>query len=704
MKEKIDYSQSPSMDNLAEGIAAHFLNPSIKPPISVGIAGECGSGDVVTSLMTKIEAHLLLTAAQAAFPLKDFNRKKGTDLSGNDGRIVKDSNGEQRLSEKGKRIEKGVTNFWLKQNPGEDKAKEQVQVDREHKKKEQETALVQFLEKYRPEHEAVFKSLACMELNQLVKDPEHKSNEKSPEIANESNETSLEIARVLTVKFSAGHYTGTLEACDGLVFEITKSIEKSMTRAQRWSTRCRNNRQSFFTKIDLLIPVIIFAVIYAAWMFIERFDFTKLKSGTIPAFVIAIGASALKKSVSFYNWKQVSGFVSDHFSSHKSKQQYGQQQTVISKIKFLKEEIGRKPYPVFSLITGEKFKIWRCFKDEKIENTCVPKFGSAPHKQLRIIVFLTGLNRYEDSAIVQVLQSLNTVLKACEINFVLALDKTIIRRALKTSSQQEDADHFISQIIKLPVTILHPTVTLLHTAVKTNSEMQENTANDIEKQLPSANEISTANDLKCKMQLLSKRVTQVRDISTMKNNDEEITFGRLNCFAREISGLHQNYMKYHKFAWNVISQTMGHATNTSWQWDKELVAWIFICSQWRGEMNILIQDWHDHVDVNEEDEKIKQEPSLKEIVANYIKKQPDAKEKEKNAADSKDKGNKEADSKEEEKETENILNGDLQGWKSLHKALDKVQDVSMNGIQCFQHFRFHCNAGYLNRPLELSSN
>ncbi|XP_057833379.2 uncharacterized protein LOC131044137 [Cryptomeria japonica] len=676
--------QTPSSDDLAQCIAAHFLNPNIKTPITVGITGGCSEG--VTSLMNKIEAHLLVTAAQAAFPHKDFS---------GEGMI-------RALSEQGKRIANGVVHLLAQQKPGEYIAKEQ------------EKALVQFLEEYRPEHEAVYKSLACIELKQLVKEPEHESKEKSlvkdpehdrkeksavkdPE--RDSKEKSREIPRVLTVKFSARDYRGTLEASDGLQVEIAEAIEISMTRAQRWTTRCRHNRQSLFDIFDLLIP----ALVFAAWTFIDRFNVSKLKYGAIPASVIAFAASALKKFRTFCNWKQVSKFVNDHLKSRKS-DQYGQQQTVISKIKFLKKESGKKPWPVFSFFSGENLKTLTCLLEEKIEKTPVPKYGSAPHEKLRIIVFLEGLEHYEDSVIVRVMQSLSTLVKACEINFVLALDKNIIRKAFKSSSQKEDdADYFISQIIELPVTLLHPAV-----ESEINSEMQGNTINDIEKQL-----ISRSESKKC--------VSRVQDMSMMTNNlEESVTFKKLNCFAREISGLHQNYIKYHNFARNVISQTMDPATKTSWQWDKELVAWIFICFQWRQEINILIQDWHAYIDVKDKIGETKQEPSLKEIVANYIKHQVDSKENKKNAIDAKEKEKKEFDSEEEKKEKwnklkvmfsfgdavfnfeENQFHGNLPRWKSLYKALSQVQDVSMKGIQCFQHFRFHCDTGYLNLPRDLS--
>ncbi|GLJ53182.1 hypothetical protein SUGI_1133400 [Cryptomeria japonica] len=178
------YDQSPSIDELAEGIAAHLLNRNTKTPITVGIAGECGSD-------RRESTPLLLTAAQAAFPLEDFNGKKDTELSEkserieegvdfphndiNGGQPLRDEDKRKQLSKKGARIKDGVANLLVKQNP------EQIK----------EKALINFLEEYQPNQEAVYKYLACLELNQLVKDKEHESKEKSPVIL-----------RVLTVNFS----------------------------------------------------------------------------------------------------------------------------------------------------------------------------------------------------------------------------------------------------------------------------------------------------------------------------------------------------------------------------------------------------------------------------------------------------------------------------------------------------------------------
>ncbi|XP_057833375.1 uncharacterized protein LOC131044135 [Cryptomeria japonica] len=329
-------------------------------------------------------------------------------------------------------------------------------------------------------------------------------------------------------------------------------------------------------------------------MFLNGVNLTQwknLKYGSMPATVMAIFVPALKLSVSFFKLKPVSHYVSLRFSSENS-EQYGQQQRVISDIKFLKEEIGRKPSTIFSVFAGETFTFWRSFLDDKIKGSPVPKFGSAPQDKLRIIAFLNDLDHYEDSVLVRVLQVLNTVLKVCKINFIVALDKNIIRKAFQTSSEnKDDVDHPIAKYEAIP------------------------TENNV---WACNGQVNTRGDIEKGIQLTSTEKS--KEPQEMANSKEEIvTFRRLNCFASEIPNLRHSYTKYHNFARNVISKTMGNHRENSHQWKVELVAWIFICSQWRHEMNILIKDWHTYIDFKE-DEKMKQEPSLKDIVANYIKK------------------------------------------------------------------------------------
>ncbi|GLJ20047.1 hypothetical protein SUGI_0363570 [Cryptomeria japonica] len=62
----------------AEGLAALFLNPYVKSPVTVGISGDWGMGK--SSLMLQTEMILLQAAAQLAFPdilpVEDFPGSK----------------------------------------------------------------------------------------------------------------------------------------------------------------------------------------------------------------------------------------------------------------------------------------------------------------------------------------------------------------------------------------------------------------------------------------------------------------------------------------------------------------------------------------------------------------------------------------------------------------------------------------------------
>ncbi|GLJ53172.1 hypothetical protein SUGI_1133180 [Cryptomeria japonica] len=272
-------------------------------------------------------------------------------------------------------------------------------------------------------------------------------------------------------------------------------------------------------------------------MFLNGVNLTqwkKLKYGSIPATVMAIFVPALKLSVSFFKLKPVSHYVSLRFSSENS-EQYGQQQRVISDIKFLKEEIGRKPSIIFSFFAGETFTFWRSFLDDKIKGTPVPKFGSAPQYKLRIIAFLNDLDHYEDSVLVRVLQVLNTVLKVCEINFIVALDKNIIRKAFQTCSENEDdVDHFISRIVELPVTLVHPAVDEWG---KKDNPIVKYEAIPTENNVWASNgQVNTRSDIEKGIQLTSTKKS--KELQEMANSKEEIaTFRRLNCFASEIPNL-----------------------------------------------------------------------------------------------------------------------------------------------------------------------
>ncbi|GLJ53137.1 hypothetical protein SUGI_1132350 [Cryptomeria japonica] len=165
-------------------------------------------------------------------------------------------------------------------------------------------------------------------------------------------------------------------------------------------------------------------------------------------------------------------------------------------------------------------------------------------------------------------------------------------------------------------------------------------------------------------QPLSKRTWQLREIVMQAyTEDESQTLDKLKGFARGIQKIPREwrcYINYHKFARNVIVRKTKNARLVPCT-TVEFVAWTVVCWQWKHEMNILIKDWHSYTDVKDREGHIKRKPSLKEIVANYIKRRsPEQAEEE------------EAHYNEEgEKKIELIR---------LKEALDTMQDISMKGL------------------------
>ncbi|GLJ53135.1 hypothetical protein SUGI_1132310 [Cryptomeria japonica] len=680
-------------------------------------------------------------------------------------------------------------------------------------------SLLYFLVKYRPEYKAIYKYLARMDFNQLLEKNEEAS------VYEDLGQSLGAIPRILIVNFNAGNYRGRHEAWAGLALEITKEIEASMTLAQWLSTCWRNARrrhgESFY--MQFIFPCLVFFflavwIAWAAWMLLERANdpqLQQLKYGSIPATVIAIIWSALRGVISIF--KPVSKQLSGYFSLPDHSQQLGYQEKVISDIKFLKEEIGKEPDTIFSLIAGEKCKYWWGLWENKVEGTSVPQYSSARENKLRIVALVDDLDNCEDEVILRVLWAINLVFRVCEISVILAMDKNTIQTAFKNSSQNQDEDYvdkFISKIIQLPVNLpdaaddewtmfLQQELRLSERDVGKsgviedhpnededgfgeNSETiasenkdQVNRRNDVESGnttfegcIPSSYKLlarvqkgltswlskilswmrreeseqydSHESDQYHSMlwQPLSKRIWQLREIVMQGYTEDEIqTLDKLKGFSTGIQKLPREwrcYINYHKFARNVIVKKTKNARLVPYT-TVEFVAWTFVCWQWKHEMNILIKDWHSYTDVKDREGHIKRKPSLKEIVANYIKRRwPGQAEVEEAHCSDEDEKKKDIIRLKEALDTMQDISmkglcgsnefqfqceiGKLLGWVprigssilmekekmrkekerwyNLLKALQVVQDVSMKGIQSFQYFRFHCDSTCLTIPLE----
>ncbi|XP_059067359.1 uncharacterized protein LOC131051163 isoform X1 [Cryptomeria japonica] len=182
-------------------------------------------------------------------------------------------------------------------------------------------------------------------------------------------------------------------------------------------------------------------------------------------------------------------------------------------------------------------------------------------------------------------------------------------------------------------------------------------------------------------------------------------------------------LSYHRFARYVLFRIGNvHSLPT---WEEELIGWIFICWQWKHEMNHLIKNWHKYTiefipnQNNDRKQKYWRSPLLSEIVDKIIADPMDQSkipEKCVIVAEPMDKFKYTQSLVPEESKTTLKQRGLLKqdpsilclysdkernnegtsqnNWSKLKQALE-IRDVLMEALQKFQHFRLHCETDYL---------
>ncbi|GLJ20018.1 hypothetical protein SUGI_0362970 [Cryptomeria japonica] len=410
----------------AEGLAALFLNPYVKSPVTVGISGDWGIGK--SSLMLQTEMILLQAAAQQAFPnilpIEDFPEQFMLAL---------------KDSKKYNKVKSGVRDLLP--------ASEIADID---------DPLVYFLDNYQDKYPQVYKSLALMERGEMDQTSDSSGNPRK-------------IPNILTVRYDAWHYRNELEAWAGLAVTITKAMEETMTRSQKirscwryaWKERGEEILLQFFLPCVLALFLSGWAT-WVVWMLFKRSKHSNLeglKYGSIAITLVVVFWTLTRQLLSVF--KPVTVQVMRYIRLPDHSTNLGYQHQVISDIKFLKEQICEKPSFIWKLLAGNW--LW----SDNVEDTSIPKSCPPSKNDLRIIVFIDDLDRSEDAVILKVLSAVNLVLAVCDINVILGMDKTMVSRAIAHNYQNQypdsnnssnvDADYlaerYLRKIVQLTLTL-----------------------------------------------------------------------------------------------------------------------------------------------------------------------------------------------------------------------------------------------------------
>ncbi|GLJ20044.1 hypothetical protein SUGI_0363520 [Cryptomeria japonica] len=411
----------------AEGLAALFLNPYVKSPVTVGISGEWGIGK--SSLMLQTEMILIQAAAQQAFPnilpIEDFPQQFKLTR--------KDRKKYNKVRDGVKALLAATRTDNIVGDP-----------------------LVYFLDNYQDKYHQVYKSLALMERGEMDKTLDSSANLHK-------------IPNVLTVRYNAWHYRNELEAWAGLAVTITKAMEESMTESQRIRSRWRytKNERGGEILLQFLLPCILALFLsglatWTVWMLLRRSkhsDLEGLKYGSIAITLVVIFWTVMRQLLSVFKPVTVQVMKYIHLPDHSTN--LGYQHQVISDIKFLKEQICEKPSLLWKFLAGNW--LW----GDTVKGTSIPKSHPPSKNDLRMIVFVDDLDRCEDTVILKVLSAVNLVLAVCEINVILGMDKKMIARAIahKYQHQLQDinnlnmvipvdlAEKYLSKIVQLPLAL-----------------------------------------------------------------------------------------------------------------------------------------------------------------------------------------------------------------------------------------------------------
>ncbi|XP_059075643.1 uncharacterized protein LOC131040826 isoform X2 [Cryptomeria japonica] len=384
----------------AEGLAALFLNPYVKSPVTVGISGEWGIGK--SSLMLQTEMILIQAAAQQAFPnilpIEDFPQQFKLTR--------KDRKKYNKVRDGVKALLAATRTDNIVGDP-----------------------LVYFLDNYQDKYHQVYKSLALMERGEMDKTLDSSANLHK-------------IPNVLTVRYNAWHYRNELEAWAGLAVTITKAMEESMTESQRIRSRWRytKNERGGEILLQFLLPCILALFLsglatWTVWMLLRRSkhsDLEGLKYGSIAITLVVIFWTVMRQLLSVFKPVTVQVMKYIHLPDHSTN--LGYQHQVISDIKFLKEQICEKPSLLWKFLAGNW--LW----GDTVKGTSIPKSHPPSKNDLRMIVFVDDLDRCEDTVILKVLSAVNLVLAVCDINVILGMDKKMISRAIANNYQNQYQD------------------------------------------------------------------------------------------------------------------------------------------------------------------------------------------------------------------------------------------------------------------------
>lgn len=733
---------------LAKGIAALLLNPFTKTPITIGVYGTWGMGK--SSFMLQVELILLWSVTQQMlshrnhemenFPgvLKTELTKQGLKLKHDIVNMIK------AASSKGKeRFDTSMeTHLWWPQLWW--KLQQLICQFRGTTHSKEEIELSKLCGEYHHEWLPLLKGLASADKTRLVKISAFASNHTL-----EHNKRPTEVPALITVRFNAWEYQSQQEASAGLVVKITQEMESCMNTAQ-WIRLCWRyawRKRSDLIFVNVMLPLFLSMALggliaWIAWNLLSLSNNSDLQSfryGSVPISAIVITWVVLRNIINIVRPFSQQLLECTYLNNEHHKK-LGYEQEVIADINFMKSELSDKPG--FATMWNFLGRLYSIFVENRdyIPGTKIAKLPLFK-QNLRVIVFIDDLDRCkEGNYVAQMVSAILLILSACDINVVLGIDKDMIHRAIKNEFNFDNellAEQFLQKIVQLPVDLAQPSFTEMKSFLDDQLDIRQeyktgrvnngtdqtcNTVPPRSNEAPLTPKIQPGLGNNSSDQAGGKlaspdpksHITTTPGRSERRTIDYPVLAASYNDSEGEtlkvLLGLGideykqprqwKRFLNYHRLAWNVISQSQSEDVKSLDGWQCQLIVWVFVCWQWRNEMNEIIEHWTDIVTPTVQKKKsiegtlrghetccameVKtsndEGPSLGTIVVHRMsQKWP-------------------TELQQADEKVDNKTDTNKDTWIRLKDTLGKY-DVSMKAIQAFQGFRFHCKIGFLHWPL-----
>ncbi|KAI5059461.1 hypothetical protein GOP47_0025780, partial [Adiantum capillus-veneris] len=708
---------------LVQGVATFLLNPYTETPITIGIFGSWGTEK--SSFMLQVEEVMLYMVVKETFKKTSYTPSHDRESS-----VLKFSRIGATLRSM---VIKALNQRMIKADiydQGNQSTRRKARTPSSDIENQEDDIIDRFPMELQSKHHQLFRDLALTDRSKLVRSHAGAWYKRNVGMNHQTLKDAHLIGytpAVMTLHYNAWKYDNKEEASAGLAVEISHQLESFMTPHQ-WLRMCWKyswNTRPMDICVHLLLPTFLALVVVCSVLILWKFVpiVKKFIALCVPMGIMGVMWVFFKTSLKVI--QPVTDTMLNNPKSVDHQSMLGYQHQVIHDIKFLKDQLCHDAHFGWKIISF----LFQLFISNKyfMEGTWIWK----QHPRLnnfRIVVFIDDLDRCDEKTIVECLRATNLILESCGISVVIGVDKGMVQRAITKELPREDMSmdkdpNVVENVSKNRTQELKDSQNLESIKKMGNEDKHSNTYELADKylqkiiQLPIEMPDPSRKHIECFLEeQLGKHKVEDPDIKEIEEKQlkdegnaqsqegiedgtsDPIVFRLIlaNYTPMEEDMLKQlcqlitkekgfpleckQFLNYHRLAWTILSldHKMKHKEFKGWQ--RKLILWIFICWNWRDQMDVIFENWNNiiaemHLQEKDNNDGITLE--LCDIVDIYMKRRGWR-------------------TKEDINQNRKKHGGEIapKAWMDLCKTLKDEYGIQMHFVEKFQQFRFHCKLNH----------